>query len=349
MHIAELTLRDFRNYAERHFEFAPGGLVIAGPNGAGKTNLLEGVGFLSGGRSVRNLKDTALIRFEQPAFRVEGICRINGKDIRISAGYDRREGKAVRVDGVPVKALSELYQLLRTVYFSPDDVELVSGGPAHRRRFLNLAAAQCLPRYMPCYRTFAQTLKQRNALLEADAPRSGKSAWDERHLTGAEEILRLRMDYLERFIPLFREKYAGIAGREEPGLTYLIAGANGAETSYREIAGLVAAKETRYRRTLFGPQLDELAVTLDDRPARLYASQGQRRSLALALRLAQSEMVRLTQQDPPVLMFDDALAELDAGRVARLRGILPEGGQILIATPNPEAYGGFGLPVMRLG
>jgi DNA replication and repair protein RecF len=349
MRIEEITLVDFRNYERKTIMFPPAGLIIAGPNGVGKTNLLEAVGCLATGRSVRRASDAAMTRFGQSAFRIDGCCRIADRPVRITVSHTRRGGRTVAIDEVPIKSLSQLYRYLRVVDFSPDDVDLIAAGPSHRRRFLNQAVAQCFYDYLPVYRDFAQLLKQRNAILEQDTRPPDQVSWDERYLVQAEAVLRLRREYLAGFIPLFQSQYAGIAGHEHPEIVYRVTGAERDDQPLREIAAAVRTQELRRGHSLYGPHHDELVILLDDRPARNYASQGQRRSLSLALRLAQAEMVRHAQQEAPVLMFDDALAELDPGRVERLRAYLPPDRQILIATPNPEVYNGFGLELLHLG
>jgi DNA replication and repair protein RecF len=347
MQIERLTIRDFRNYPEWTVDWPAEGLIVTGPNGTGKTNLLEAVAYLATGRSVRRHSDTTLIRHGAGGFRIEGRCQVGQRSLRITAGYGPGSTKSIRIDDVPVTLLSELYQYLRVIYFSPDDGNLISGSPMYRRRFLDLAVTQCYLDYLPAYRLYEQTHRQRNAILESETSGSEKHAWDERYLEQSLIVSELRRRYLNDFIPLFQSRYAGIADHESPSIQYIPGGGSPGE-NLPAIAKRVATSEIRRRHCMYGPHLDNLEITLDDRPARIYASQGQRRSLSLALRLAQAEMVRQTRHDSPILIFDDALSELDAHRVEQLRLHLAPGHQIIIATPNPEIYACFQLQTLQI-
>lgn len=348
-----IELEQFRNYSRAKFAFSPEGVVLSGANGIGKTNLLEAVSYLGFGRSVRARSDVDLIRFGQEYFRVSAGASYGGVQHGISASMNRQLQKNFKIDGVSLERTSDLYKHLKSIYFSPADVDMIAGPPAGRRQFFDQAISQVSLAYLTSLRKYVQILKQRNALLKQGFDPAEKSVWDRSFVEIGVEIVHRRMEYLNAFQPVLEEKYKMIAGnREAITLRYLHWGLPNPDSTPVERFGAAieyyAEKEALYGRTLFGPHLDDFDFRLDDKPARQFASQGQCRSISLAARISQAALISWTDEEPPILMFDDVLAELDKERATRVLDLLEPGQQVFIATPNVDFYLHLGLPVISL-
>ncbi len=346
MKVQSLHLRNFRCYLDAALEFPTQGALITGPNGSGKTNLLESILYLSCGKSQIAGSEREMIRFDSDFFFVKTACDISGSDHDISIGLDRDNRRKALVDGVQLEKIGDLYRYLKAIYFSPADVNMVSGPGGVRRLVFNQAISQYSFSYLESYRTYQRILKQRNALLKTDFDRHEKESWDNQFAQAASNLVIQRHAYLERFIPAFQKAYRTISGNAEiAGLRYQPSFEMDDDRSvlqcYHERIASLATRESEYRYSLLGPHLDDFVFDMNRHPARAYASQGQRRSISIAVRLAQAELIRTSSGDTPIMMFDDVLAELDADRAHHLIEMLNPEHQIFIATPNPGDYRHF--------
>ena len=340
MRVSSLSLLDFRSYAEAEVFFAPGMTAILGPNGHGKTNLLEAVGLAAGLGSFRGAADSALIRDGAPA----AVIRCSGlgdgdRDMLIEMELARARPNRVQVNRQRVARRRDLLGVFTATAFSPEDLELVKGEPAVRRRWMDDALAAVRPAWGALRSELDRILRQRNTLLrQAQGRACGDVAitldvWDDKLAAVGDELRVRRRDLLAAMEPRIRRHYGRISqGQGDAGATYL---SSWGEDSLA--AALAAARATDLKRstTTVGPHRDDVLLEVGGLPARSHASQGEQRSLALALRLAVDAEVRECRSVEPVLLLDDVFSELDAGRSAALLETLPPGQRIL-TTASPE-------------
>ena len=314
MRVLSLTARGFRNLGELRFEPHEGLNVVYGENAQGKTNLLEAMWLFTGGRSFRGAKDSELVRFgeEEASLALSFFSqeREQKAELVLRAGARR-----FTLNGVPQRSGAALVGRFCAVVFSPEHLSLVKGGPAERRAFLDSALCQVRPQYAAVFARYRHTLNQRNALLK-DIARHPElldtlSIWDERLCRYGEQLVRDRKAYLERLAPIAAKHYEGISGGREALEVFY-------EPSFRESMAeeLFAARreDLRSGHTSVGPHRDDLGLRLAGAPARMFASQGQQRSIVLALKLAEATVLALSCGEEPVVFLDDVLSELDAGR-----------------------------------
>ncbi len=333
MRIRSLTLTDWRSYAQAQVTLGDGLTAIVGANGEGKTNLLEAVGWLAGQGSFRGVPDEALIRLDAPSavLRAEAGAD-DGRATTVDAELKRVGRTRVQVNRSPLRRIGDLIGVIPVTVFSPDDLDLVKGGPAGRRGWIDDAAASRYPSYAATRAELARILRQRNALLRSTGGRLDSDAeftldvWDERLTSTGGETLRRRREMLDETGPELGAAYGAIAGRPaEVNAVY--------RASWEGDLGeaLRAARSVDLRRgtTTVGPHLDDVAFAIDGVTARTQASQGEQRSLALALRLAVDAVLRSTGSDTPILLLDDVFSELDAGRAGALLECLPAGQRLL--------------------
>ena len=335
MRVDRLWLTDFRNYESADLTLAPGLTVVVGDNGEGKTNLLEAVGYLASLSSFRGAPDDALVRQGAERAVVRAEADRDGRSLLIEAEVVVSGRNRVQVNRQPLRRARDLLGALRISAFSPDDLVLVKGGPAERRRYLDDALVALHPRNDQLRSDFDRILRQRNALLKSAGGRLDRDAsftldvWDARLVDVGEALVAARVELVDRLRPLLGGAYDELARTPaEIDVSYV--------ASWREagLAGALAAGRTddvRRGVSLVGPHRDDMALTIAGRPSRTHASQGEQRSLALALRLAAHALVTDVTGSPPVLLLDDVFSELDPGRSAALLRLLPVG-QALLTT-----------------
>jgi DNA replication and repair protein RecF len=339
--VGRLWLTDFRCFASVDIELAPGLTVLHGANGQGKTSLLEAVGWVARMHSFRGVTDAMLVR----SGATEGIVRAEvytGDRSRLFEAEIRVSGRnRVQCNRHPVARARDLHGLLRVSVFSPDDLSLVKGGPSERRDFLDDLLTMLSPRYDAARTDYERVLKQRNALLrggvrDAEA-RVTLDVFDDQLVSAAAELIRGRLQLVDRLTPVVAERYGVLAGRATDVQAYYEAEWTKEVTLDGLHEGLRNALAERRRAevdrglTLVGPHRDEWHLLLSGLEARQQASQGEQRTLALALRLAGHDVVTEITGDAPVLLLDDVFSELDPGRATALVHSLPAG-QTLVTT-----------------
>jgi DNA replication and repair protein RecF len=362
VHLDRLTLHHFRNLHGLDARFAPGINLIAGPNGHGKSNLLEAVHFLALAHSARTRKDKDLIAWNAPAesggagFVIRGEAVIGTREHVQSVEY-REGGSRVKVEGLESRRLGDLLGHLLLVAFTPEDLDLLRGGPQERRRFLDVLLCQLDPSALDVLRRYRMALRQRNAALRWNLRGEEEALLDAYEATLAEAgatIVFRRREWVEKLAPtaagFYREIVGESAGENRGG------SGGGAETLSLALSGRPDALEapsllaemlsTRLREsrardrenglTSVGPHRDDLLSFLDEKSVRDFASQGQKRSVALALKLAAARLLEETSGLPPILILDDVFAELDPGRRERFGALIAGRGQAFIATPRRE-------------
>ena len=335
MHLRQLWLKDFRSYESVELELTPGICAVLGPNGTGKSNLLEAVAYLALLESFRSAPSDALIRSGAESAVVRGEVSEDGREQLIEAELTRTGRNRVLLNRHRLSRARDLLGAVRVTVFSPDDLSMVKGGPALRRTYLDQLLVALDVRNDAARSEFDRALRQRNALLKQthgrldDAASLTLEVWDTKLVEAGERLAGLRARLVERLDPLVHTAYADVAGdRSATRLRY--------EAPWRGTglaAALAAARNDELRRglTLVGPHRDELTVELNAMAARTHASQGEQRSLALALRLAAHRLVNDTTGAPPILLLDDVFSELDPQRSTALLRSLPAG-QTLLST-----------------
>jgi DNA replication and repair protein RecF len=316
MHLAHLRLRDFRNFARLDVDFVPGFHLLLGENAQGKTNILESVYLMATLRSFRGVGGTQMIRHGQKGYFVGGSVASQGTHA-IKLYWSLRE-RSVVLDGQPVRKLSDYLGVLRTVVFCTEDLQLVKGPGRARRRFLDLLLSQTTPIYLPTLQRYTRALRARNALLKQRVfDPSALESFTRELIALGKRIVQMRRELVPKVAPLAGASYGRVAGgAEDFSMEYepSVKGDFAVELAKNQ------ARERAMRMTLLGPHRDEVQLLLNGRPAGLYGSEGQKRTLAIALKMAQAEFLTVMHGAPPILLIDDIMGELD---LKRRMGFLP--------------------------
>jgi DNA replication and repair protein RecF len=316
VHLAHLRLRDFRNYPRLDVDFSPGFHLLLGDNAQGKTNILEAVYLLATLRSFRGVGGAQMIRHGQKGYFAGGNVVGQGEH-EIKMYWSASERK-LALDGRPVKKLTDYLGVLRTVVFCTEDLQLVKGAARARRRFLDLLLAQTQPGYLPLLQRYMRAVRARNALLKHRATDEATlDSFSQELVKLGNEIIRARRELAPKFSPLARLAYRRISNdAEELRLEY--------QPSVKKdfVVELAQSRnrERTYRSTLVGPHRDDLQLLLNEKSAAQFGSEGQKRTLAIALKMAQAEYLAGIHGSSPILLIDDVMGELD---VKRRSGFLP--------------------------
>lgn len=330
MWVRQVRLTDFRSYQQAVVDFDPGVTVLVGSNGQGKTNVVEAIGYAGLLASHRVATDAPLVRMgaERAIIGVDAV--IDDRTVLIELEINPGRANRARLNRSPVPRPRELVGMVRTVLFAPEDLALVKGDPAERRRLLDDLLVQRSPRLHGVRADFERALKQRNALLRAWAAGDGTvrdtlAVWDEQYLVAAAALTAARVDLVRRLAPLAAAAYRGIAADGDLTMTYVSSAGEHAVATHDDAhdvdwhAVLAAALDQRQREeqarglTVVGPHRDDVRLMLGQAPAKGFASHGESWSIALALRIASLDLMR-DEGDDPVLILDDVFAELDATR-----------------------------------
>ena len=338
MKIKKIILENYRNLKDLCVQFPENGINIYGFNGVGKTNLLEAIFYFSTGKSFRAKSDSEIINFNKDYFRLSSFIEINNFEYHFEIGYSRNKKKIVKINGRLINKLTDLYGKFKVIFFSPNDIDIVIGSPSNRRIFFDKAIAQLYPEYLVVLNRQRRILKQRNFLLKSNYINSEKLSWDNQFINNSVLLLSYRQNYLKDFNRIFQEKYSGISSnKEQVEISYYVNFKieNSYEQSFRKELLKITSREKIYQRTMIGPQLDDYIIKIDSKNSKLYASQGQMRSIAIALRLTQASILN-EKKIFPVLIFDDVIGELDNVRTKSLLNLLNDNHQIFIASPKLE-------------
>jgi len=356
--VSHLSLTDFRNYESAEVELRSGPNLFVGSNGQGKTNLVESIGYLSTLASHRVSTDQALIRQGSELAIVRARLEHADRQLLVELQLNRSGANRAQVNRVAVKP-RELPRYIASVLFAPEDLALVRGEPAGRRRFLDQLLVQLIPRFAGVQSDFERVLRQRNTLLKsargarvAEGQLSTLELWDERLVALGTEIVVGRQELVDRLQPHVAQAYASIAGdahRAELAFQLSVGTSrpdeelasdpgSGRAGEPAEVAEQFRAALARVRRdeldrglTLIGPHRDDLLLALNALPARGYASHGESWSFALALKLASAAVLRADSAvGDPIVILDDVFAELDEDRRAKLASAIDDYEQVLI-------------------
>ncbi len=354
MRVVGLTVRDFRGYHHAHAALGPGLTVITGPNGAGKTNLIEALFFGCTGRSCRTTNEREVVRFGEHSTRVVVHIEADDGAHELAVGFAPGEPKRMRVDGAVVERLVEVDQRPLISVFLPDRLELVKGSPSLRRAHLDQFVAALWPARVATRRAYAQSLAQRNALIarlrSGAGNRGALRSWDAQLGRHGIALMADRRAALETVCERFERWSAELGLDEDPQLHYRPRSrATGAEELTVELSERLDSDLER-GFTGHGPHRDDVALQRGGRELRAYGSQGQQRLALLALLLAEREALAAYRHAPPVMLLDDVMSELDAGRRRLLVGVLRsgEGQSVITATDLDQVPGADDEGVTRL-
>lgn len=369
MYVAALSLYDFRSYKAIDVTLDAGVSVFVGPNGQGKTNLIEAVDYLATLGSHRVATDAPLVRVGATQAVVRVVVHRNGRAATLEVEINPGGSNRARVNKAPLPRARELLGMLRAVVFAPEDLALVKGDPAERRRFLDALLVTRAPRMAGVKADYDRVLRQRNTLLKtAGATRraGGGSAqlrtldaWDEHLAATGAELLAARLALVAALGPLVTASYAQVASSssaERMADVSYRASFPLPEDADRDVLAAALLAELAARRSdeidrgisLVGPHRDDLVLSLGDLPARGYASHGESWSFALALKLASYDLLR-SDGDDPILLLDDVFAELDRDRRESLAALVAPAEQVLVtaavAQDVPETLDGVRFDV----
>lgn len=367
MHLTQLTLTNYRNYAKQELALEAAPVLLLGENAQGKTNLLEAVFLLATGRSERVSADADLIAWDQrdemqPYARVTGRAMRASGEVTVEVIITGRAGasggliasKKFKLNGVARRA-SDVIGAITAVLFTTDDMDLVRGAPSGRRRYLDVMLSQADRGYLRALQGYTKVVTQRNALLkrvqEGAARTDELTYWDEELARDGAVLLTTRASAVAALSITAAEAHARLSGeREIFALTYEPRFAEGwppsriAAAAPEDVAGALLAKlQATHARdagagvTLTGPHRDDLSMTLGGESAAAFASRGQQRTAALAMRLAEARLLRDRSGEQPILLLDDVLSELDEHRRASVLDAL-EADQVIITSPDPDRF-----------
>jgi DNA replication and repair protein RecF len=331
MALRQLKARDFRCFTSLAFEPGPDFNFIVGANAQGKTSLLEAICVLLRLTSPRSLTLAPLIRHEQSAFSLRGIFGDTQLDVR--SGPDGRE---LALNETPQASSGDYLATAGAVWFGNTDLEIVSGSGEGRRRYLDFLGAQMEPLYRKHLRAYERALRSRNRLLKlSPIPRRELAAWDAPFFESGGLLQMLRANLVRELAPRALLSHAAIRlpageGSEQLGLEYLPSG------GLDLVSALIdsAEHEARLGQTVVGPHRDDLRILLNRRSAAEFGSEGQQRTIVLALRLAQAELIAASRSAPPVLLIDDIFGELDLPRRNAVVAALPGGAQKFVTATS---------------
>ena len=342
MYLHHLWLHDFRNYESAELELPHGLTVVRGSNGEGKTNLLEAIGYLCTLDSFRSTPNEALVREGAAQAVVRGEGERQGRQLLVEAEIAPGGRGRVTVNKQRLRRSSELLDSLRVSVFAPDDLALVKGGPSARRRYLDDTLVALAPKHDALRRDLDRILRQRTALLRQSGGRltpdiaATLDVWDSKLAASGTQLADARAALVANLEPTLAKAYADVA--PERGMIGAAYDAPWRTTGLAAALADARTEELRRGVCLVGPHRDDLTLRINAMPARTHASQGEQRSMALALRLAAHRLVAEALDDVPVLLLDDVFSELDPGRTEALLHHLPPG-QAVLTTAGPLPSG----------
>lgn len=345
MHLTHLHLTDFRCYEELAFEPEHGVNVLVGDNGMGKTSVLEGIGYLGVGKSFRGTPDESLIRDGTDATVIRGVAQGPASATTIACEIPVAGRRTVLLNGKKPQRIRDLLRAMPVVAFLPDDLDVIKRGPALRRDYLDDLASQLWPTAAADISEYERALRQRNALLRQEGRRTDPvtlDVWDERLSTAAAGVLVQRRAVAAALQPLLLEAYDVVGGKGELRWSYRSTwGSDGT----MDVEGLAEAmrralaerrrKDQEVRTTTCGPHRDEPDLLLDGRSTRTRASQGEQRTVALALRFGAYRVIEEVRETTPILLLDDVFSELDPDRASRVLGLIPSG-QVFVTSARED-------------
>ncbi len=320
MLVKRLTLSNFRNYKEADMEFCPGVNVIYGKNAQGKTNLLEALWLFTAAKSFRTAQDSEMIRFSEESASVKTEYSAFGRNMTAEITLSAGKRKLLKLGGAPLEKTSEILGQFPAVIFSPDELHIITGAPEVRRRFMDSAISAARPLYYGALRTYIRVWKQKNVLLKNAPEKEALSVWNEQMADAGARVMQYRKEFFEALAPLCGEMHRRIAGKDEKMEVLYTPSVPIKNTAEEQREALFSALEKKREAeiyqglSLIGPHRDEMRFIIGGKDARAFASQGQMRTAAVALKVSQGELLFREIGEEPAVFLDDILGELDGER-----------------------------------
>lgn len=325
MFIKSLSLKNFRSYSEESVNFSNGINILTGANAQGKTNAAEAIFFLCTGYSPRASRDKLVVKNGKESAEISACASSLYGDVSVKILFNVNDNKNIFVNGMKVPKIGELLGNINGVFFNPSELKLVQESPEDRRRFMNISLSQMSKTYFYALQRYNKILAQRNVLLkDSDYKliRETLPVWDEQLAGQAAKIIKARNEFLTELAPIAEEKHAFLSDGKEKLAMKTESGYFGDE---KEIADALFKdlkkeldKDIRLGYTTIGPHRDDIKFTLNGEDVRIYGSQGQQRTVALSLKLAETETFFNRFSEYPILILDDVLSELDKKRQKKL-------------------------------
>lgn len=351
MYLKNIQLHNYRNYDYLDLNLNQGINVFLGDNGQGKTNLLESIYYLATGSNFRGNKDQEIIRWQTDYFRLEAqlVKDTSTRLFDLEIYCDRQKNKQIKINGVKYKKNADLLGYLQVVLFSPEDLKIIKGGPAERRKYIDMEICQLDKKYHPLLQNYQKVLQQRNNLLKDLSYKPGQKSqlpiWNQQLVQYGSRIIFERIKFLRVLVPIARRLQKQLTNEKEQfNVTYHSSLGPIGNLSLAEIIDVYnlvlacnEAQEISRGVTLWGPHRDDLIFYLNQKEIKVYGSQGQQRTGILALKMAELETFFQHNQEYPLLLLDDVMSELDDERRKFLLRIINENKiQTIITGANLE-------------
>lgn len=342
MYINKLELNNFRNYAQLDIELSKGVNILYGDNAQGKTNILEALYMGCTTKSQRAVREREMIRFGEEEAHIRMYVTKRDLSRKIDMHLKKNSKKGVAIDGVPVERAAEIYGMMNIISFSPDDLSIIKSGPAERRHFIDMELCQLDRSYMYCLSNYNKALTQRNVLLKqmSDNKELEKTLyiWDEQLLNYGCEIIDKRKEFIKSIEKTAQRIHSELTNNEEE--LEIIYVPNVSSSGFSVDLAMNHDKDIAQRVTTVGPHRDDLEFRINKEDARKFGSQGQQRTVALTLKLAEIDIVKQAVSDNPILLLDDVLSELDRNRQNQLLGSIADIQTIVTCTGLEEFVSG---------
>lgn len=342
MKLTTLNLKNFRNYFSETVTFSDGINILTGLNAQGKTNVAEAVFLLCTGYSPRANKDKFFVRNGEETGEIEGVANGVYGDVKVKISFNTADKKRIFINDLETLKIGELLGNIHSVFFNPSELKLVQESPEDRRRFMNISLSQMSKTYFYALGKYNKILAQRNVLLkdnDKDLIRETLPIWDEQLSKEAGKIIKRRNDFLSKLSPVAQEKQSFLSGGKEELTMKTESGYYGSEDeiafALKEDLKVSLEKDIRLGFTSIGPHRDDIKFTLNGEDVRIFGSQGQQRTVALSLKLAEAELFKNNFNEYPILILDDVLSELDKSRQKKLLSAV-EGIQTIFTTTNVD-------------
>lgn len=316
MYIESIELNNYRNYREVKVDFGRNTNILYGNNAQGKTNILESIYMAATTKSHRGTKDRDIIRIGEDESHIRLF--VNKKDVshKIDMHLRKNKNKGVAIDGIPIHRAMELYGLLNVIFFSPEDLSIIKNGPAERRRFMNLELCQISRLYYQNLSSYNKILNQRNNLLKQiyydKSLLDTLDVWNMQLVDYGSRIIKERRNFIQMINDIIGDIHGRLtSGKEKLEIIYEF---NVDEDNFDRILQEKIDTDLRYSSTQFGPHRDDISFMINGIDARKYGSQGQQRTVALSLKMAEIKLVKKIINDNPILLLDDVMSELDTSR-----------------------------------
>lgn len=318
MIVESLKLQNYRNYEYLNMNFDEKINIIYGDNAQGKTNILESMYVCATSKSHRGSKDREIIRFDNDESHIKVNVRKNDMNYRIDMHLKKNKPKGIAVNGIPIKRAVELFGILNIVFFSPEDLNIIKNGPSERRRFIDMELSQLDKIYLDCLINYNKVVNQRNSLLKEYAFSgrediiSSLDIWDMQLVKYGNDVIKSREKFVKEINDLVKSIHTKLSGdREQLEIIYEPCVK---EQDFESELVRVRDRDLKFKCTNIGPHKDDMCFLINGMDVRKYGSQGQQRTAALSLKLAEIELVKQIIHDTPVLFLDDVLSELDSRR-----------------------------------